>query len=132
MKVAITAVKLHYPRWRAMQTFSERIAFLYVTDHDFSRHSLTPSCYVSEPGVCCSKEPCLSQLEEEDEGRTSMATDNSDHVYSSTCSLQRRISSSLCYSPGPGHHFDPITELSCEEDDGERKRREKQRSVSCT
>uniref|UniRef100_A0A8W8MUP1 Uncharacterized protein n=1 Tax=Magallana gigas TaxID=29159 RepID=A0A8W8MUP1_MAGGI len=85
-----------------------------------------------EPGVCCFKEPCLSQLEEEDEGRTSMATDNSDHVYSSTCSLQWRIFSSMCYSPGPGHHFDPITELSCEEDDGERKWREKQRPVSCT
>uniref|UniRef100_A0A8W8MJS0 Uncharacterized protein n=1 Tax=Magallana gigas TaxID=29159 RepID=A0A8W8MJS0_MAGGI len=114
-------------------------------EEKFRRHSggdqriknvrkVTPHCkiMVTEPGMCCSKEPCLSQLEEEDEGRTSMATDNSDHVYSSTCSLQRRISSSMCYSPGPGNHFDPITELSCEEDDGERKWREKQRSVSCT
>uniref|UniRef100_A0A8W8MUN6 Uncharacterized protein n=1 Tax=Magallana gigas TaxID=29159 RepID=A0A8W8MUN6_MAGGI len=127
-------------KWSPQLLQKKQFGFLHRERHSGGDQRIkkvrkvTPHCkiMVTEPGVCCFKEPCLSQLGEEDEGRTSMATDNSDHVYSSTCSLQRRISSSMCYSPGPGHHFDPITELSCEEDDGERKWRDKQRSVSCT
>ncbi|XP_022296298.2 uncharacterized protein LOC111106064 [Crassostrea virginica] len=95
---------------------------------------VTPHCkiMVTAPGTTCYKEPALSQLEEEDERRFSIATERSDNLYSSTCSLPRRISSSIGYSPVPGYHFDPITELSCEEDGCQRKRREKQRSVSCS
>ena len=98
----------------------------------FRSHLLLIFNVLSAPGTTCYKEPALSQLEEEDERRFSIATERSDNLYSSTCSLPRRISSSIGYSPVPGYHFDPITELSCEEDGCQRKRREKQRSVSCS
>ncbi|XP_048766341.2 uncharacterized protein LOC125673696 [Ostrea edulis] len=96
---------------------------------------VTPHCkvLVTEPGAWCAKDPELSELEEEEnERRLSTVTDTSDNVYASTCSLQRKISSSVDYFPLSGSYFDPITELSCEEDDGDRKKRDKQRSVSFT
>lgn len=88
-------------------------------------------CYVLELGVCCFKELCFFQLEEEDEGCIFMVIDNSDYVYLSMCSLQWWIFFFMCYFFGFGYYFDLIIELFCEEDDGERKWWDKQCLVSC-